>query len=212
MGAEKLFLQRLDCRCLGLHDVHTLAHIKTERSIGVEGLSLDTFPDKVSVQVEYLGGFEPVVRKVCADALDGGTASTSGSHNLCNVDALVVAVERELRGTERCSSRVDFVIQRDGYLIPGACGGGVAVLNFFLMGLTVQKALNKDEKEAAAMMKFSQTYRLLLIAAAAGVGALVPVFNVFAVIIPLFFPRIAIAIRPFVGIKYSDAEAKDTNE
>ena len=91
-------------------------------------------------------------------------------------------------------------------------GGGVAVLNFFLMGLTVQKALNKDEKEAAAMMKFSQTYRLLLIAAAAGVGALVPVFNVFAVIIPLFFPRIAIAIRPFVGIKYSDAEAKDTNE
>ena len=91
-------------------------------------------------------------------------------------------------------------------------GGGVAVLNFFLMGLTVQKALNKDEKEAAAMMKFSQTYRLLLIAAAAGAGALVPVFNVFAVIIPLFFPRIAIAIRPFVGIKYSDAEAKDTNE
>ena len=91
-------------------------------------------------------------------------------------------------------------------------GGGVAVLNFFLMGLTVQKALNKDEKEAAAMMKFSQTYRLLLIAAAAGVGALVPVFNVFAVIIPLFFPRIAIALRPFVGIKYSDAEAKDTNE
>ena len=91
-------------------------------------------------------------------------------------------------------------------------GGGVAVLNFFLMGLTVQKALNKDEKEAAAMMKFSQTYRLLLIAAAAGAGALVPVFNVFAVIIPLFFPRIAIAIRPFVGIKYSDAEAKDTSE
>lgn len=91
-------------------------------------------------------------------------------------------------------------------------GGGVAVLNFFLMGLTVQKALNKDEKEAAAMMKFSQTYRLLLIAAAAGVGALVPVFNVIAVIVPLFFPRIAIALRPFVGIKYSDAEAKDTNE
>ena len=91
-------------------------------------------------------------------------------------------------------------------------GGGTAVLNFFLMGLTVQKVINKDPKDAATMMRFSQTYRLLLIAAAAGVGALVPVFNVFAVIIPLFFPRIAIALRPFVGIKYSDAEAKDTNE
>ena len=91
-------------------------------------------------------------------------------------------------------------------------GGGVAVLNFFLMGLTVQKALGKDEKEAATMMKFSQTYRFLLMAAAAAVGALVPVFNVIAVIVPLFFPRIAIALRPFVGIKYNDAEAKDTNE
>ena len=91
-------------------------------------------------------------------------------------------------------------------------GGGAAILNFFLMGLTVQKAVDKDEKDAATMMKFSQTYRFLLMAAVAAVGALVPIFNVFAVIIPLFFPRIAIALRPFVGIKYNDAEAKDTNE
>jgi len=91
-------------------------------------------------------------------------------------------------------------------------GGGAAILNFFLMGLTVQKAVDKDEKDAATMMKFSQTYRFLLMAAVAARDALVPIFNVFAVIIPLFFPRIAIALRPFVGIKYNDAEAKDTNE
>ena len=91
-------------------------------------------------------------------------------------------------------------------------GGGTAVLNFFLMGLTVQKAVNKDPKDASTMMRFSQTYRFLLIAGVAAVGALVPVFNVIAVIVPLFFPRIAIALRPFVGIKYNDAEAKDTNE
>ena len=91
-------------------------------------------------------------------------------------------------------------------------GGGTAVLNFFLMGLTVQKAINKDPKDAATMMRFSQTYRFLLMAGVAAVGALVPVFNVIAVIVPLFFPRIAIALRPFVGIKYEDAEANSTNE
>lgn len=71
-----------------------------------------------------------------------------------------------------------------------------AVGNFFLMGLSVQSSLNKDEKDAKSLMKLSQSLRLLLIFIIVLVGYLVPVFSTIAVIIPLLFPRIAVALRP----------------
>ena len=74
--------------------------------------------------------------------------------------------------------------------------GSVAVLNFFLMGRTVQNALEKDEKDAKTAMKVSQTYRFLLVLSAVAVGVGLPYFNTWAVIIPVFFPRVAIAVRP----------------
>ncbi len=79
--------------------------------------------------------------------------------------------------------------------------GFFAVLNFFLMGITVQKALHKDEKAARTTMKVSQTYRNLMLVVVAAVGLWLPCFNGVAVIIPLFFPRIAIAIHPFFDKK-----------
>ena len=77
-------------------------------------------------------------------------------------------------------------------------GGGTAILNFFLMGLTLQAAVGKDQKDAAARIKFSQTYRMLMLFAVAGAGVLAPIFNMVATIVPLFFPRIAIALRPLI--------------
>jgi len=74
-------------------------------------------------------------------------------------------------------------------------GGGLAVLNFFLMGLTVQKAVMLDEKEAKNSIKISQTYRTLLMIVVAALGVALSCFNTWAVIIPLFFPRIAIAVN-----------------
>lgn len=71
-----------------------------------------------------------------------------------------------------------------------------AVGNFFLMGLSVQSALGKDEKDAKNTMKLSQSLRLLLLFIIALVGYLVPVFNILAVLIPFLFPRIAVALRP----------------
>lgn len=71
-----------------------------------------------------------------------------------------------------------------------------AVGNFFLMGLTVQSSLGKEEKDAKNLMKVSQSLRLLLIFVIALIGYLVPVFNTIAVLIPLLFPRIAVALRP----------------
>ena len=79
--------------------------------------------------------------------------------------------------------------------------GVFAVLNFFLMGITVQISIKKDEKDAKTTMKFSQTFRNLMLLAVAAVGILLKVFNNWAVIIPLFFPRIAISLRPLFDKK-----------
>ena len=85
-----------------------------------------------------------------------------------------------------------------GNLLGGVC----AVLNFFLMGLTVQKALGKPEKEARDLVKLSQTARLFMQLAFAVVGFLIPgAFNVIAVLLPLLFPRIAIMFRPIFDKK-----------
>lgn len=72
-----------------------------------------------------------------------------------------------------------------------------AVANFFLMGLTVQKAVTKTEEEARKTIKLSHTLRSMFILIVAVIGISVPVFNMWAAIIPLLFPRIAILFRSF---------------
>lgn len=75
-------------------------------------------------------------------------------------------------------------------------GGALAILNFFLMGIGVQKAVRKEEKEARDLMKLSQTLRSFLVLVVVIVGIVLHCFHTVAVILPLFFPRIAVAIRP----------------
>ena len=45
----------------------------------------------------------------------------------------------------------------------GLFGAFFAILNFLLMGLTVQKAVGKEEKDAAGLMRLSQAGRMLLL-------------------------------------------------
>lgn len=71
-----------------------------------------------------------------------------------------------------------------------------AIGNFLLMGITIQKAVERDEKHAAGLMRLSQTLRLFALFLIALIGCLVPGINLAAVLIPLFFPRIVIAFRP----------------
>ncbi|MBQ3816971.1 MAG: hypothetical protein II802_01715 [Clostridia bacterium] len=73
----------------------------------------------------------------------------------------------------------------------------LGVGNFFLMGITVQSAVNKEKKQMENTVKISQTLRLILIFIVAAIGITAPIFNVWAVIIPIFFPRLAVFIRPF---------------
>ena len=78
-------------------------------------------------------------------------------------------------------------------------GAVAAVGNFFLMGLTVQASLEKEEKEAKNIIKLSQSARLFLLFGVSLAGYLIPVFNIIAVVIPFLFPRIAVMLRPLAG-------------
>lgn len=73
----------------------------------------------------------------------------------------------------------------------------IAVGNFFFMGIGVQKAVEKDEKGAKSVLRLSQTVRFFAIFAIAAIGILLDWFNDIAVIVPIFFPRIAIAAKSF---------------
>ena len=94
---------------------------------------------------------------------------------------------------------VFLILQKWDYtvLLGNLLGMIAVVLNFLLMGITVQNAVLKEEKDAKNLMKLSQTGRLFMMFAFALIGYLVPVFNAIAVVIPFLFPRIAIMFRPF---------------
>ena len=81
-------------------------------------------------------------------------------------------------------------------LLGNLLGGLTAVLNFFFMGLTVQSAVDKPQDEARTAMKASQALRSVMLLAVLVAGAAAPCFHLIAAIVPLFFPRIAIALRP----------------
>lgn len=97
-------------------------------------------------------------------------------------------------------------------LLGNIFGGAVAVLNFLLMGMTVQKAVMTNEKDASASMKLSQALRNLMLLIAAVLAITLPIFNGAAAIIPLFFPRIAIAFVPFRDRKANNEEVKNNGE
>ena len=83
-------------------------------------------------------------------------------------------------------------------LLGNILGGGTGVLNFLLLGITVQKAVNKDEKEAKNFMKASQGLRTFMLFVIAALGAALSIFNIWSTLISLLFPRLAIAISPLV--------------
>lgn len=83
-----------------------------------------------------------------------------------------------------------------------------AIMNFFLMGLTVQSAVRQEQKGATTKMKASQMLRMLMLFVVAILGAVLPCFQIFAVLIPFFFPRITIMCR-FFSLKKAEKKAQD---
>ena len=69
------------------------------------------------------------------------------------------------------------------------------------MGITVQKAVTKDEVDAKKLMKSSSSIRTAVMFVVIAIGVALPWFNTVAVIVPVFFPRIAILFRPLIKDK-----------
>lgn len=74
-------------------------------------------------------------------------------------------------------------------------GAALAVGNFFLMALTVQKAIGLEEKDAKKKLQLSQQLRLIMMLVVCVIGGALSCFNTLAVLIPQFFPRIGVSIR-----------------
>lgn len=77
----------------------------------------------------------------------------------------------------------------------GIGGGAVAVLNFFLMGLAVQKAASaSDEGTARMKLKASYSQRFLMQILWVILAIVAPCFHLVAGIAPLLFPGTGIKI------------------
>ena len=88
-----------------------------------------------------------------------------------------------------------------GVLWGNLLGGGFAVFNFFLLGLTVQKIAGEtDPKRAKLKLQGSYTLRMLLTLAVVIVAIQVPVFVWPAAVIPLLFPRLTILAMQVLGM------------
>lgn len=86
--------------------------------------------------------------------------------------------------------------------LAGICGGAVAVLNFFLMGLTVQKvAAASDEDSARMKMKASYSQRMLLQMLWVVAAIALPCFQFVAGIAPLLFPSLGIKLTGVIHNK-----------
>lgn len=84
-------------------------------------------------------------------------------------------------------------------ILSGVIGCLVAVANFFLMAVAVQKVAGTDnEDRARQMFTFSFRYRMMIQLVWAILALAVPVFNGAAGVIPLFFPSLVIKA---VGIR-----------
>ncbi len=108
-------------------------------------------------------------------------------------------------------------------LLGALLGASFAVLNFFLMGLSVQKAaeqmqgvqlppeddgendeiqadkpLSPQAQEAKKKMQLSYGGRMLMMVGVAILGLALPCFHPLAVVIPMLFPRLVILMQGFL--------------
>lgn len=84
-------------------------------------------------------------------------------------------------------------------------GGGWAVLNFFLLGLTVQKMADEpDQKRAKLKQQGSYSGRMLLTLGIIILAVQAPVFSWPAAVIPLLFPRLTILVMQMLGMYKPD--------
>ncbi len=94
-------------------------------------------------------------------------------------------------------------------LLGNLLSAAAVVGNFFGMAVGIQRALEKDEKDAKQAIRASSSIRLLAMFVVLAVGVLLPCFSTWTTIIPLFFPRLIIALRPLWDKKTGREEHTD---
>lgn len=89
----------------------------------------------------------------------------------------------------------------------GLAGGAVAVANFLLLGLTVQKITGEANAERGQkLMQFSYSMRMLLMALWLILAVSLPVFHWVAAAVPLLMPRVTIAVMQLTGMYKKDEQ------
>ena len=78
--------------------------------------------------------------------------------------------------------------------------------NYYFMALSVESAVDKDEKGSKQTLKISQSLRMLMLLAGLAIGFALSCFNIITVAVPLFFPRIALLIRSMVKEKNKNTD------
>lgn len=77
----------------------------------------------------------------------------------------------------------------------GICGSVIAILNFFLMALTVQNVASMEDRDKAAkLMRGSYSKRLMLQCLWIVAVIFAPCFQLFAGILPLLFPSTGLKV------------------
>lgn len=85
-------------------------------------------------------------------------------------------------------------------------GWAIAVLNFLLMGVTIQNAVALEDKQMAKKkIQLSYMLRTVLLVAAMAAGVLLPWFHWLPVLVSVIFPRIVIFFRSIV-LKKTEGE------
>jgi len=94
--------------------------------------------------------------------------------------------------------------------LSGIVGTVVAVLNFTVLCLTIQKAAQiEDQKQMKARFQLSYNARLILQAAWVVVAFLLPCFHVIAAAVPLLFPTLTIYYLQFRGVLVTPSTRKN---
>ncbi len=92
-------------------------------------------------------------------------------------------------------------------------GAGIAIINFLLLGVTVQLIADNPDSEKRNKLKLQLSYslRMLLVLAAIAVGVISDYFLWVCVVLPVFFPRITIAIMQIMGLYKPEKLQNDSN-
>ena len=98
-----------------------------------------------------------------------------------------------------------------GVLTGNILGACAAVGSFYLMGLTVQKCVGLDPQKIAARVRGSQYGRLLMQLGVVLLAYLALHTDLIATVLPLLFPRMAIAFRPRFKKLDDVSEPEDSN-